>query len=567
MSGVVLAWLSKDNSPCFLSESEPCHQQDGITIVLRGYIANRNELIVEHTLPRQSTDNQIVFALYKRFGAELTAAKIAGPSSWVLWDRFDEKIIVVSDRMGLTPIYYTQRTGNLWISSVPGLLFHHSNLERCANPMAIVARLCGMPMPEGQTLFKNVFVLPPATIWRYSKQQSRQIRYWRPTILPTLRLKNDQEYAEALRALLVRVANEHIPKNDFALTLSSGMDSSSIAGALRLARPRDHIPCISWVMPELPAANEEEWIKETSARLQLDLSIIQADQHWSLKPIELAKPIADLVYHQEAWVATFQEMNRKGYRTLISGAPGDLCFGDYISCYPDLLISLQWKKLMGQIQKEFSSAVREKKDWKTPIRLTVKPLYRYLTGGSTTPNPHAPAWLHPTKAQIFEQIKNINKPPHILGFPARVERWRHLKYPGTAQALSCYQELADYFEIQFCHPLYDHRIIEFALSLPSEQTYHAGIQKYIVRNSMKGILPDNVIELKRKILPTDLFHRGLRERSIKQARFLLTNMRLAEMGYVLPEKIDAAYQEYLNGGKNTDFYHVLLIESQLRLWN
>ena len=117
-------------------------------------------------------------------------------------------------------------------------------MPRLANSEAIVARISSLPIPSGQTLFENVFVLPPATIWTYAQGKNCQTQYWQPRLQPTLRLKDDREYAEALRTLLVKVVDEHIPTQGFALTLSSGMDSSSIAGALRLARPKERIPCI-----------------------------------------------------------------------------------------------------------------------------------------------------------------------------------------------------------------------------------------------------------------------------------------------------------------------------------
>jgi hypothetical protein len=73
--------------------------------------------------------------------------------------------------------------------------------------------------------------------------------------------------------------DEHVPRKQFALTLSSGMDSSSIAGALHLARPNDRIPSLGWIMPELPDNNEKKDISN-QPKLNLDLTTLQADQLW-----------------------------------------------------------------------------------------------------------------------------------------------------------------------------------------------------------------------------------------------------------------------------------------------
>ena len=91
-------------------------------------------------------------------------------------------------------------------------------------------------------------------------------------------------------------------------------------------------------MPEFPVINEEDGIRKTSSKLGLELTTIQADQYWALKPMELAVQFPHMVFHQEAWITTFEEVKRQGWKTLITGAPGDTCFGNFISSYPDFFL-------------------------------------------------------------------------------------------------------------------------------------------------------------------------------------------------------------------------------------
>lgn len=570
MSDLILVWPEDSDYPVSF-DAETFHNpsaQNEFTVWSRGYIANRAELIAQHNLSDQITDKEVLVALYTKIGAKRTAEALSGTCSWLVWDAEHKKLVFVSDHIGLEPIYFLQQPGCLWVASNAELIFRQSGLPRRLNPVAVVARLSGLPSSEGQTLFENISVLPPATVWTYTKERSGQTCYWQPEIQSTLRLKNDDEYAEALRGLLVKIVDEHIPQNGFALTLSAGMDSSSIAGALRLARPKDHIPCIGWTMPEFDSINEEAWIRATSNRLGLDLITIQTDQYWTFKPLELATQLSYQVAYQEAWIATYQKMNERGLRVLTSGVPGDLCFGDFISCYPDLLLGFQWGKLIAQIREELKHGYHKHPDWKTPLRLVLKPLFHYLNGGQTAPKRMAPAWLHTSKLGIYEQVRRANRPPRKFGLPARIERWRGFHHLGNPQNLIRYSVLASHFGIELRHPLYDHRIVEFALSLPADQTYRAGTQKYILRNSMRGILPDEVVNLRQKILPIRLHHRGLRERSIEQVKDLMTGMRLAEMRYILPEAIECAYNRYLEKKTDeSDFILALTLESQVRAWN
>ncbi len=159
------------------------------------------------------------------------------------------------------------------------------------------------------------------------------------------------------------------------------------------------------------------------------------------------------------------------------------------------------------------------------------------------------------------------RPPLKIGLPGRVLRWWQIINHSSCQNILPYHKLAQKFGIEFRHPFGDHRILEFALQLPSEQTYRAGTQKIILRNAMRDVLPNKIIELRQKISPIGLHHRGFRERSIEQVRHLMTNMRLSEMGYILPAILQAVYQSYLDGETDGErFFPTLMLESEIRAW-
>lgn len=570
MDDLVFVWQNSADIPTFLlpvtSRNSPLKK--GGTVWSRGYIANHTELIARYDLSWQSPQNEVLLALHYRIGVESTARMLAGTCSWLVLDTEQQSLALVSDRLGLEPIYLASYAGRTWVASDPELILSYSGLPRRANPEAVVAQIGGLPLPEGQTFFENISVIPPATLWTYKQGKIQQTRYWQPRMQPTLRLKDDREYAEALRTLLVKIVDEHTPAQGFALTLSSGMDSSSIAGALRLARPKERIPCIGWIMPDFPhPINEEERIRATSAKLDLDLTTIPADQYWPLKPMETPIPIPYWGVYQEAWIATFQNMNRQGWRTLIMGALGDVCFGSFISSYPDLFVELRWMELFRQIHTEIAAGYHKEPNWKTPLRLILKPFLLYSKGRRIATSSQAPVWLHPSKLVLYQKLRRDCSPRYRLGLPARVERWRQINSPLSAQNIVRYQKLAYHFGIELRHPFSDHRVLEFALSLPAEQTHRAGIHKYILRNAMRGLLPADVVNLRQKILPTRLFKRGLRERGIEQADALMTNMKLADMGYVLPQEIKAVYQLYLDKKiERGDFFFTLMLESQFRTW-
>ena len=85
-----------------------------------------------------------------------------------------------------------------------------------------------------------------------------------------------------------------------------------------------------------------------------------------------------------------------------------------------------------------------------------------------------------------------------------------------------------------------------------------------MREALRDILPDEVVDLRGKIYPSAICHRGLRERETEKAWALMTDMRLAELGLVDESRLRKAYAEYLEGAEGTTFWYSMAAEAWLR---
>jgi asparagine synthetase B (glutamine-hydrolysing) len=153
-------------------------------------------------------------------------------------------------------------------------------------------------------------------------------------------------------------------------------------------------------------------------------------------------------------------------------------------------------------------------------------------------------WILPGRAQRFRILRDLSIRP-VMEQVNRRARLRH--------------------GVELRHPLLDHRLFEFAASLPTTQTFRAGQRKIIMRNAMRGILPDEIVDMWGKIYPTAISERGLREREQAKVWALMTNMRAAELGLVDEQRLRQAYQDYLD--RKTDnvlFWYTLTLEDWLR---
>jgi hypothetical protein len=86
-----------------------------------------------------------------------------------------------------------------------------------------------------------------------------------------------------------------------------------------------------------------------------------------------------------------------------------------------------------------------------------------------------------------------------------------------------------------------------------------------MRNAMRGRLPDSVVNMRGKIVPTLISQRGLREREQAKVWDYLTNMRAAALGYVDEAPLRSAYQSFIDGKTHdTRFFYALMLEDWLR---
>ena len=245
---------------------------------------------------------------------------------------------------------------------------------------------------------------------------------------------------------------------------------------------------------------------------------------------------------------------------------GDHLFGGNVFAYPDLLLTGRWLELARQIRYHLPRSSMKLSLSQIIRRMILSPTREaYLPGSKSKPPPPAP-WLRPPYTELYQT--ELNRPPerHWM-LPGRLGRFRMLSHPSLPRQVEAINRQAERNAVEFRHPLLDHRMIEFALSLPTDQTFRASQRKIIVRNAMRGLLPSSVIDMWDKIMPSAIFHRGLREREPAKAWPLMTQMRAAEMGFVDEQKLRAAYQDYLDGKTDdTLFWHTLTLEDWLRRW-
>jgi asparagine synthase (glutamine-hydrolysing) len=275
-------------------------------------------------------------------------SRAEGPLSWVAWDASRGRLTAVRDRLGVEPLYYAERGERVAVGPRPAELLRSLGLPASPDLAALTAHLNGQAPPAGHSFLAGVSAVSPGTAVHFEADATRERRYWRLEVPPTLCLGSDSEYAEALRELLAETARDHLV-DGAAVSMSGGLDSTAVAAMLRAAAPAAGLTALHRTAPEIAEADESAFARAAAERLGLRYETVRADRHWPLSsPAGLVtcedSPL--LPPYVEAWEASWSRARELGVGTVYTGAGGDHLFGgSRIYPYADLLLRGRWGRL------------------------------------------------------------------------------------------------------------------------------------------------------------------------------------------------------------------------------
>jgi asparagine synthase (glutamine-hydrolysing) len=529
-----------------------------------GVVSNHLRLKRQEGLPADLPTEQLVADLYERWGIG-AVDRLAGAAAWVIWDGARQRLVAARDRLGTIGLYYAIAGGTFLLAQCLEPLLARLQ-TRSINERSVVRFLHGKAPLDGQTFYEGVGAVEAGSVLSVSRDRIDATRYWSVGPRPGLRLRSDAEYAEALRELLLEVVAEHAAAGPLGVTLSGGMDSTSVAAAARAASPESRLTAFTWQSPELPQADESRYSTSVCEHLAIPAVTVRADLHWPLSSSETPSTRVDSPFHAyyaDLWDATFQAVRRNGISVLLSGMSGDHLFGGNIYAYPDLLMTGRWLELVRQIRDHLPHSRIGL--WRILRHMVVGPVLRaYLPFYRRDPRNRPEDWLGHRLRGLYHAVCRP-RTPCVFMLPGRQQRLQFLDVPRISQIVEEMNLRASEHGVELRHPLLDHRLVELALRLPTDQTFRSAVRKGVLRRAMGGRLPDCVLELRGKITPEAIFDRGARERERRKIRHLLTNMRAADLGWVDEQRLRASYEGYVQGThQKTGFWHAMTLEAWLR---
>jgi asparagine synthase (glutamine-hydrolysing) len=514
-------------TPESLHERLPLVDSTGhLAITADARIDNRDELMrllgIGAAGPDRVSDSQLILAAYERWG-EQCVSRLLGDFAFAIWDRRRQSLFCARDPMGVKHFYYYYSPGRAFVfaSEIKGVLCLPF-VPRRLNEVSIAYHLLPVYNDRTSTFYQEILRLPALHSMVVDRNGIRLQPAWSPDLSKELRLRSNEEYAEAFREVFTESVRCRL-RSAFPVgsMLSGGLDSSSISCVARnlLAEEgKGPLHTFSAIWPSIaaisPKIDERPFMQAVIAMGGFDAHFIHADD---------ISPLAEwskIYWHEDSMLsapnmymdwAIFKSAHEHGARILLGGTDGDtvVSYG-----YEDLaefarrgrwLTLLRESAALSKNMPKRSNNLRSLvwgEGFKPLIPEYVKQGWRVLRGksGVLEKDSALPAYSRnrPINSEFVRRIgleERLSALRHSLyssKMTVQEAHWHDISSGDWAYILESFEKAGAAHSLEVRYPFFDRRLIEFCLSLPPGQRLHNGYTRSILRRAMSGVLPPMV---------------------------------------------------------------------------
>jgi len=496
---------------------QPVHNEDGsIQVVLNGEIYNFQSLREDleaagHTFYTAS-DTEVIVHLYEEYGADCVQ-RLRGMFAFALWDARRRKLLLVRDRLGIKPLFFGEFDGRLAFASELKAILQLPWIPRALNWNAVARLFTSLTTPGDQSIVAGVHKLPPGHLLEAGPGcPPRVTRYWDVRFEADLRHDEDW-FVERLRALLREsVGLRMICDVPFGAFLSGGIDSSAVVATMAGQSDR---PIRTFSIGYREKSHDElDHARQVAHALG-------TEHHERVVTADVADLIGDLAWHLDepfgdsSAIPTYlvSQVAAEHVKVALSGDGGDELFAGYDKYCVERRerryrhVPAAVRSLLGRVGERLPEGARGRRFLR---HIALDGTDRYLDAGT----------LFDAEAQTALFLEPAAE--RVLA----VDPWKDLAASlgrGGDHWLSAlqYTDIRNYLPLDIltkvdrmsmAHslevrvPLLDHKLVEFAATIPPALKLRGSNTKYIFKRAMRGILPDAIIDRRKQGFAVPLGH-------------------------------------------------------------
>ena len=483
---------------------QPMVSADGrIVAVYNGELYNHAEL--RHELERGGAvfrtrcDTEVLVESLARWGDD-ALARFNGMFAFAAWDRTARRLLLARDRLGIKPLFYTVQDGVLAFASELGAL-DRARFTGAPDPSAIASYFTYLYIPAPETVFNHVFKLRPGEFAVFERGRLRCGPYWQPRYAPDpgWTLHSAAERFQELLADSVRLRRiSDVPLGAF---LSGGVDSSTVVHTLATLAGQP-VKTFSIGFDDAHA-NELAYARTAAEHAGTEhFEEMVSPDMVALAPrmaAHFGEPFADSSA-LPMWLVS--EMARRQVTVALSGDGGDELFGGYTWMHRNRDVA-RYRRVPALVRRMAGAGLSL-----APGTPRWDKLRRFNADSFLSPDESFRRWL---TCCALEQRQALLRNPGS-GPDRFLEHAQAAAGCGAGDRMlfidTCMylpdDILAKVDRMSMAHglearvPMLDHRLVEFAGTVPFSLKYAGGVSKRLMKHAMRGRLPGALLRQRKR---------------------------------------------------------------------
>lgn len=468
------------------------NEDETIWIVLNGEIYNykelRTELIAHGHRFATNSDTEVIVHLYESEGISMIE-KLNGMFAFAVWDSKNKKLILVRDRLGIKPLYYSvTEDGGLTFASELKAILAVAGVSRNIDREAIAEYLTLGYIPEPKTPFRQIRKLRRGCYLEYSYSAVKERRYWQAPVQSSDCRRSVSDLCDEIRFLIEDSTRLQLRADvPVGLFASGGIDSTAIMWAA--SRQRVSLKAFLVEFDHLAADTSYARIAASSTGMMLrEEHLFSAGASQLLPKLlwYLDEPLADSAIVPCYLIA---RSAARQVKVILNGTGGDELFGGYPRYQLRSLLPTSWFAV-ANVLRGICDSHRALERAGALLNYRQRFLRRlYL--------------FNETEARAAVGLKGEGSVSRLVHGHFLASR------TGDAQAAMMFVDLNLYLpddlfllldkmtmaaSLEARVPLLDHRLVEFAAALPGRLRMRGGELKWLLRRALRGYVPDQILD-------------------------------------------------------------------------
>ncbi len=566
------------------SGQQPLSNEDGsVWVVFNGEIYNHAELRPEleargHRY-RTKSDTETIVHAYEEWGDDCVH-RFRGMFAFAIWDARRHRLLLVRDRLGVKPLYWTRHRDLLIFGSEIKAILASGFVQPEARLSALPEYLATRSTSGAETLFTGIHRLPPGHRLIFERGEARVTQYWDIPAGAVPKMRNTRDVIRRFRDLFTESVKLRLMSDvPLGVFLSGGLDSSAIAATMA--------PMVGRPIETFSVAFKERAFSELTYAREVSTAIGARAHEVVIDDRDYFGALPKLVWHEDEPIAHpssvplyfVSAMAKQHVTVVLTGEGSDELLAGY-GRYPRIL----WNWRAGRIYDtavpgHLRSAIAEHLVPKLPPRLA-RFAGRSFLGADRSPesmvfDSFAQVRLCEQRALLSDDFRKLVTPKRAYGASLAY----FLTPPDSATLLDrvLYTDMKTYLvellmkqdqmsmaaSIESRVPFLDHKLVEFAAALPEAWKLSGLTTKRVLRESMKTMLPASILNRPKMGFPVPLGS-WLRGGWNAVASDILLDRRSRERGLTDPKAVEQLLRDHASGRVNgTDRLWSLL---NLELW-